>query len=338
MEDLNVGSSIWEANDMSDGMWAEKYRPQTLADIVNQVEIVSRLCHFVEVRNLPHLLFVGPAGVGKTTAILALARDLYGPQYRSFILELNASDERGIDVIREKVKSFARTAAIQGGVSFKILIMDEADSLTSAAQHALRRTMEIYTKTCRFCLIGNYSENIIEPIQSRCSIFRFGPLNEADMKRRIRTMAQKENVELLDEGLDAIYESSKGDLRKATNLLQAAAATKGGIVDDMAIYGVLGHVSPKKVREMIDLGLRGDFLGAREVLRSLLIDEGLAAEDILRMVYSEVLRLNVAEQWKVKLSDAIGEVDYRLTQGSRPEIQLSALLAKLVLAGEEMGR
>jgi replication factor C small subunit len=321
---------------MSSGMWAEKYRPQSLDDMVNQTEIVSRLKNFVKDRNLPHLLFVGPAGVGKTTSILALARDLYGPGYRSFILELNASDERGIDVIREKVKNFARTAAISSEVPFKILIMDEADSLTSAAQHALRRTMEIYTRTCRFCLIGNYSERIIEPIQSRCSVFRFGPLSEKDLKGAVRTIAKKENVNLIPEGLDAIYDAAEGDLRKATNLLQAAAATQGGEVDDIAIYGVLGRVSPGKVREMINLGLKGEFLEAREVLRGLLIDEGLAAEDIIRMIYSEVLRLGIPEKQKVQLSDAIGEVDYRLTQGARPEIQLSALLAKLALAGEEM--
>ncbi len=321
---------------MSSGMWAEKYRPQNLDDMVNQTEIVSRLKNFVKDRNLPHLLFVGPAGVGKTTSILALAQDLYGPGYRSFILELNASDERGIDVIREKVKNFARTAAISSEVPFKILIMDEADSLTSAAQHALRRTMEIYTRTCRFCLIGNYSERIIEPIQSRCSVFRFGPLSEKDLKGRVRTIAKKEGVNLIPEGLDAIYDAAEGDLRKATNLLQAAAATQGGEVDDIAIYGVLGRVSPGKVREMINLGLKGEFLDAREVLRGLLIDEGLAAEDIIRMIYSEVLRLGIPEKRKVQLSDAIGEVDYRLTQGARPEIQLSALLAKLALAGEEM--
>ena len=323
---------------MSGGMWAEKYRPGTLDEMVNQTEIVSRLKQFVKDRNLPHLLFVGPAGVGKTTSILALARDLYGPGYGNFILELNASDERGIDVVRDKVKFFARTAAISSVVPFKILIMDEADSLTTAAQHALRRTMERYTRTCRFCLIGNYSENIIDPIQSRCSIFRFSPLNEEDTKGRIETIARKEGVNLLEEGLDAIYEASKGDVRKAINLLQAAAATLGGEVDDIAIYSVLGRVGPERIREMISLSLKGDFIEARDVLRSLLIDEGFAPEDILKVVYSEVLRMNIPERWKVQLSDAIGEVDYRLTQGSRAEIQLGALIAKLVLAGEEMGR
>lgn len=323
---------------MSGGMWAEKYRPQILDDMVNQTEIVSRLKNFVKERNLPHLLFVGPAGIGKTTSILALARGLYGSGYRNYTLELNASDERGIDVIREKVKNFARTAAIASEVPFKILIMDEADSLTSAAQHALRRTMEIYTRTCRFCLIGNYSENIIEPIQSRCSIFRFSPLSEVDAKGWIKMIASKEDVQLLEEGLEAIYEASKGDLRKATNLLQAAAATQEGVVDDVAIYSILGRVSPGKVREILNLGLKGEFLEAREALRALLIDEGLAADDIIRIIYSEVLRLGIPERWKVRLSDTIGEIDYRLTQGARPEIQLSALIAKLALAGEEMDR
>lgn len=336
MEGLKPQAQCIEGFVMSGGMWAEKYRPQTLDDIVNQTEIVSRLKNFVKERNLPHLLLVGPAGVGKTTSILALAQDLYGPSYRNFILELNASDERGIDVVREKVKNFARTAAISSDVPFKILIMDEADSLTSAAQHALRRTMEIYTKTCRFCLIGNYSENIIEPIQSRCSVFRFSPLSEKDAKNWIKAIAKKEKVKLIEEGLDAIYEASTGDLRKATNLLQAAAATQSGEVDDIAIYGVLGRVSPGKVREMINLGLKGEFLEAREVLRTLLIDEGLAADDIIRMIYSEVLRLSISERLKVQLADSIGEVDFRLTQGARPEIQLSALIAKLALTEEEM--
>jgi len=317
-------------------MWTEKYRPQVLDGMVNQTDIVSRLKNFVKEKSLPHLLFVGPAGIGKTTSILAMARDLYGPSYKNYILELNASDERGIDVIRDKVKNFARTAAIASDVPFKILIMDEADSLTKAAQHALRRTMEIYTRTCRFCLIGNYSENIIDPIQSRCSIFRFSPLSEDDTKEWISTIASKENVQLLEGGLEAIYEASKGDLRKSINLLQAAAAVQGSAVDDIAVYSILGRVSPKKVRDMIDLGLKGEFVEAREILRSLLVDEGLAAKDIIRIVYSEVLKLNIPEIWKVKLSDTIGEIDYRLIQGGTAEIQLSVLVAKLALAGENI--
>jgi replication factor C small subunit len=320
---------------MSSGVWAEKYRPKTLDEMVDREEIVSRFKSFVKDKNLPHLLLVGPAGVGKTTSILCLSRDLYGPGVQNYILELNASDERGIDVIREKVKNFARTAAIASDVSFKILVLDEADSLTTAAQHALRRTMEVYTRTCRFCLIGNYSENIIDPIQSRCSVFRFGPLAEQDVKSYITTIAKKEGVKLIPEGLDAVFEASGGDMRKATNLLQAAAATQGE-VDDIAIYSVLGKVSPQRVRDMINLGMKGEFLDAREILRSLLIDEGLGAEDVLRMIYSELMRMQMPEKWKVRISDTVGEVDFRLTQGARPEIQLSTLIAKLALASEEI--
>lgn len=321
---------------MSSGMWTEKYRPQSLDEIVNQTEIVSRFRTFVDEKNLPHLLLVGPAGVGKTTSILALAKDLYGPGYRNFILELNASDERGIGVIREKVKNFARTAAIASPVSFKILIMDEADHLTSDAQHALRRTMEIYTKTCRFCLLGNYSENIIDPIQSRCSIFRFSPLEELELKGYIGKIAENEKLDIIEEGLDAIYQASKGDVRKAINLLQAAAANHK-LIDDVAIYNLLGNVRPEKIKEMLSVAIEGRFLESRELLRELLVDRGLAPEDIIRNIYRELMRHStLSEQTKVKLSDILGEVDYRLTQGSRAEIQLSTLLAHLSLIGEEM--
>ncbi len=321
---------------MSSGMWTEKYRPQSLDEIVNQIETVSRFKNFVFEKNMPHLLLVGPAGVGKTTSILALARDLYGSSYRSFILELNASDERGIGVIRNKVKNFARTAAIASPVSFKILIMDEADHLTGDAQHALRRTMEIYTKTCRFCLLGNYSENIIDPIQSRCSVFRFSPLEESDLKGYIEEIAKKENLDIVDEGIDAIYQASSGDVRRSINLLQAAAASQK-LIDDVAIYNLLGNVSPQAIKEMLDTALNGNFLESRELLRGLLINQGLAPEDIIRNIYREIMRHStLSEQWKVKLSDTLGTIDYRLTQGSRAEIQLSTLLAHLSVVKEEM--
>jgi replication factor C small subunit len=320
---------------MSSGMWTEKYRPQSLDEIVNQVEIVSRFKNFVSEKNMPHLLLVGPAGVGKTTSILALAKDLYGPSYRSFVLELNASDERGIGVIRDKVKNFARTAAIASPVSFKILIMDEADHLTGDAQHALRRTKEIYTRTCRFCLLGNYSENIIDPIQSRCSVFRFGPLGESDLKGHIENIAGMENLDIVEEGIDAISQASNGDVRKSINLLQAAAANKQ-LIDDVAIYNLLGNVSPEAIKNMLNTALGGNFLDSRELLRELLINQGVAPADIIRNVYREIMRSSsISERMKVKLSDTLGTIDYRLTQGSRAEIQLSTLLAHLSVVGEE---
>ncbi|HEX69475.1 MAG TPA: replication factor C small subunit, partial [Candidatus Bathyarchaeota archaeon] len=195
-------------------MWTEKYRPRTLDEIVDQEEIVSRLKGFVKARNVPHCLFAGPPGTGKTTAALCMAHDLYGENFANYIMELNASDERGINVIRETVKTFARTIAI-GEVPFKIFILDEADNMTADAQQALRRTMERYTETCRFILIANYSGRIIEPIQSRCAPFRFTYLPPEKIAERLRFIAEKENVELQDTGLKAILDISGGDMRKA---------------------------------------------------------------------------------------------------------------------------
>jgi replication factor C small subunit len=220
-------------------------------------------------------------------------------------------------------------------VSFKIIIMDEADHLTGDAQHALRRTMEVYTKTARFCLIGNYSERIIDPIQSRCSVFRYGSLDEEDIRDRLTLIAEKENLQIVDEGLDALFQASGGDLRKAINMLQAASAN-GELVDDISVYSLLGRIRPDRVQTMIQLALDGKFMESREALRDILINQGLAPEDIIRITYREVMRhKSLTEQMKVRLSDIIGEVDYRLTQGSRPEIQLSTLLGHLSLVGDE---
>ncbi len=315
-------------------MWTEKYRPRSLDDMVDQEEIVNRLKSFVKARNVPHCIFAGPPGTGKTTAALCLAHDLYGPGYQEHLMELNASDERGINVVRETVKTFARTRSI-GDVPFKILILDEADNMTSDAQQALRRTMERYTETARFILIANYSGRIIEPIQSRCAPFRFTYLPEEHIRKRIEYIAENEGVTLLEDGLKAIIELGGGDLRRTINILQTAAST-GKPVDAETVYSVVGKANPKDVREMMITALNGDFINARNKLRELLLKYGLAGSDILGQIHSEVFRLNIPERWKVKIIEMIGETDYRLLQGSNEEIQLSALLAKFVEAGEEI--
>ena len=317
-------------------MWTEKYRPKSLKEMVNQKEIVERLESFVKTRNTPHCIFAGPPGTGKTTAALCLARDLYGEGYREHFMELNASDERGINVVRETVKTFARIRSI-GEIPFKILILDEADNMTRDAQQALRRTMERFTETCRFILIANYSGKIIEPIQSRCAPFRFSYLKREDHDAHLRQISNHENVQLTDEGLDAIYDAFGGDLRRAINSLQAAASL-GRSIDDETVYSVIGRANPMDVREMITTAMKGDFVSARKQLRDMILKYGVAGSDIIRQIHIEIFRSQLPENWKVKLADVVGEIDFRLTQGADEEVQLSALLARLAEAGYDVQR
>jgi len=317
-------------------LWAEKYRPKTLDEVVNQTETVQRLKKFIQDGNVPHMLFAGPPGTGKTTVALAFARDLYGPDYGRYIIELNASDERGIDVIRTKVKEFARTV-VAGRVPFKLIILDEADNLTADAQQALRRMMELFTPTSRFILIANYPSKIIEPIQSRTAVFRFTPLKKEDVISRLKFIAANEKVVVEEKALEAIYEISEGDMRKAINILQAASA--GGRVTIDLVYKVVGLAHPREIREMITMALNGDFMKAREKLRRLMVDYGLSGTDIIKQIHSEIFKSSDAdlpEEVKVLIADYAGEIQFRLVEGADDEIQLNAFLAWLAQLGKKL--
>ncbi len=323
------------ATELAELLWAEKYRPRSLDEIVNQEEIVKRLKKFVEEKNMPHLLFVGPPGTGKTTAAHALAHDLYGENYRQYMLELNASDERGIETIRTKVKEFARSRT-PPGVPFKIVLLDEADNMTADAQQALRRLMEMYTATTRFILIANYPSKIIEPIQSRCAVFRFTPLKKEDVVARLKWICEQEHCQYDEEALETIYEISEGDMRKAINILQAAAAL--GKVTVEAVYKVVGLAHPREIRELIKLALDGQFTEARKRLRELMINYGLSGTDVIKQIHREIFgpELKLPDEVRVMIADYAGEIQYRLVEGADDEIQLNAFLAWLAMLGRKL--
>ncbi len=313
-----------------EAVWVEKYRPTKISEIVGQDYVVDRLKGYVASANLPNLLFAGPPGTGKTSAALALTREFFGLSWKNNFLELNASDERGIDIVRGKIKSFARTKPIGG--NFKIIFLDEADALTKDAQNAMRRTMEMYTYTCRFILSCNYSSKIIEPIQSRCALFRFRPLSEKDVTFMVKKIAQREGLELTHEALEAILYNVEGDLRKAINLLQSAAAF-GKEIDKDLIFSIVGRAKPEDVREMLEKALNNDYQGARELLRGLVISQGISGEDLIGQIHRETFSLDIPEEVKVNLMDKIGEYDFRIREGASELIQLEALVAQFVGKG-----
>jgi replication factor C small subunit len=309
-------------------IWSEKYRPHSLNEVINQKHVVERLKEFVNEKNVPNMLFAGPAGCGKTASALAIAYELYGENWRQNILNLNASDERGIDVVRGKVKDFARTRAI-GNVPFKLIFLDESDALTPEAQQALRRTMEAFTHLTRFILAANYSSRIIEPIQSRCAVFRFTSLKDADVKHYIDRLVKGEKLKIDDSATEEIVKLAEGDLRKVANIMQASAILDKKITKDV-IYEVSMQAEPKEIKKMIDYALNGKFIDSREILKELLLKKGVSGEDIIKQISSQIYDLDISEKAKVELIEKVGEFEYRLQTGNE-QIQLESLLANFAL-------
>lgn len=321
-------------NNMDD-IWIEKYRPSTLDDVVGQKEIVSRLKSYVESGTLPHLMFAGPAGTGKTTCAVALAKDLFGKDWRQNFLELNASDERGIGIVRGKIKEFARVSPLNRA-SFKIIFLDEADALTPEAQAALRRTMEKYTHTCRFILSCNFSSKIIEPIQSRCAVFRFRPLLPEEIKIYLKHIAESEGLKVTEDAYEALVYLASGDMRRAINALQVAASLHD-VIDSEVLYRASSTARPGDIKELLNTVIvEGDFMRARNLLDKLLIEYGLSGEDVIRQVHKTIFDLNIPDRDKVKLVDKIGEIEFRMVEGGNERIQLETLLAHFLMAGERI--
>ena len=329
----NLYKNLFRQTTMSQSdIWTEKYRPGKFEEVVGQQEILKRVKSLVQALNIPHLLFAGPAGIGKSTLALIIVKSLFGDAWRENYLELNASDERGIDVIRQKVKDFARTKALEN-VPFKVIFLDEADALTREAQQALRRTMENYTHTCRFIMSCNYSSNIIDPIQSRCVVFRFKLLERRDIIEVIKRITEKEKLKLTDDAYEALYEASEGDCRRAINLLQATASISLDINAEM-INMIVSSAKPAGIKIVLDYALSGDFINARDKLLDLMLKESIAGTDIIKLFQKEIWNLQIEPEIKVRLTEKTGEVEFRMTEGSDEFVQLQALLASFVLAGQ----
>ncbi len=311
--------------------WTERYRPSGLDEVAGQDDAVNSLKSFVDSRSMPNLLFSGPPGVGKTTCALALAKDLFGEDYRGNFLELNASDERGIDVVRGKIKDFARMMALHD-VPYKLIFLDEGDALTSDAQHALRRTMESTSSATRFIISANYSSKIIEPLQSRCAVFRFLPLREGDMKKMLARISESERLIVDDQAYHAIFYITEGDMRRSINLLQGCALHSKKI-DKELVHKVGSRAKPEEVARMVQQAISGDFNSARSQLDTLIISYGLSGEDILLQIYKEIPKIDIPEKKKIELIDRIGEYNFRMVQGANERIQLEALLAQFALEG-----
>ena len=316
--------------------WVEKYRPQTLDDIIGQEQIVGRLKRYVEENSMPNLMFTGSAGVGKTTSALALSKSLLGEYWQQNFLELNASDARGIDTVRNEIKSFCKLKAI--GAPFRIIFLDEVDNMTKDAQQALRREMEMYTKTSSFILSCNYSSKIIDPIQSRCAIFRFTPIKAIDIINRLKYIAEQEGLEVEQSALENIVYFTQGDMRRSINILQASTTTDNKVTEE-TVYDVISRAKPKDVRKIINKALDRDFMGARDLLRDVMILDGVSGDDLITQIYQEVTQMTreglISEESFIKLMEYMSECDYRIREGSNPRLQLEALLSKFLIVKQD---
>ncbi|XP_063923370.1 replication factor C subunit 2 [Zophobas morio] len=312
--------------------WIEKYRPQTFQEIVGNEDTTKRLSVIAKQGNLPNVIIAGPPGVGKTTTILCLARILLGPSFKEAVLELNASNDRGIDVVRNKIKMFAQQKVTLPAGRHKIIILDEVDSMTEGAQQALRRTMEIYSNTTRFALACNYSEKVIEAIQSRCAILRYSRLTDAQILARTLQVCQKENVEYVEDGLEAIVFTAQGDMRQALNNLQSTY-NGFGIINAANVFKVCDEPHPMLIKDMLNSCISGDVRKAYKIVDHLW-NLGYAAEDIIKNIFKVCKNMDIDEPLKLAFIKQIGVTHMRIVDGLCSLVQMSGLIARLCMEAQ----
>lgn len=306
--------------------WVEKYRPQQLDDLISHTDIIGTIHRFVKEDRLPHLLFYGPPGTGKTSTILAVAKQIYSPkEFNSMVLELNASDDRGIGIVRGQILNFASTRTIFKS-GFKLVILDEADAMTKDAQNALRRVIEKFTENTRFCIICNYLSKIIPALQSRCTRFRFGPLKTTQMVPRLQHVITEEGVEVTEDGMKALVTLANGDMRRALNILQSASMAYDVVSEDN-VYTCVGHPLRRDVENIVNWLLNETFTTAYNNILQMKTVKGLALQDILTEVHTYIHRVDLPLNVQIHLLVKMADIEYRLASGTSERIQQSALVA-----------
>ncbi|XP_010243510.1 PREDICTED: replication factor C subunit 3 [Nelumbo nucifera] len=313
--------------------WVEKYRPQSLADVAAHRDIVDTIDRLTNENKLPHLLLYGPPGTGKTSTILAVARKLYGTQFHNMILELNASDDRGIDVVRQQIQDFASTQSFSFGAksSVKLVLLDEADAMTKDAQFALRRVIEKYTKNTRFTLICNHVNKIIPALQSRCTRFRFAPLDASHVMDRLKYVIEAEGLDVSEGGLAALVRLSSGDMRKALNILQSTHMASQHITEE-AVYLCTGNPMPKDIEQISFWLLNESFATSYRCISEMKMKKGLALVDIVREVTMFIFKIKMPSDVRVQLINDLADIEYRLSFGCNDKLQLGSLIASFTRA------
>ncbi|ORX43393.1 DNA replication factor [Piromyces finnis] len=322
---MNKGKGVDNTATNENLPWVEKYRPTSLDQLISHEKIIETINKFIEQNRLPHLLFYGPPGTGKTTAILAIARKLYKERYKSMILELNASDDRGIDVVRDQIKSFASTRTIFSS-GMKLIILDEADAMTNPAQASLRRIIEKYTKNVRFCIICNYVSKIIPALQSRCTRFRFSPLKTEQIEKRLNYIIECENVNITEKGKTALMKLANGDMRKTLNILQSTVAAFDTITEE-SIYTCVGHPHKEDINTIIESMMSEDYSVSYKKIMSIIKEKGYALQDILSEVSKLSSQLDLPPEARIYLTESLAEIEYNISIGCTEQLQLGCLIS-----------